>query len=54
MHGNKIRCLYDGDVYLEVEDSTFQGSGKVGLWTKADAVTEFDDLIVKKLPAKSE
>jgi hypothetical protein len=32
---------------LEVEDSTFAGSGKVGLWTKADSVMYFDDLRVE-------
>lgn len=54
MRGKKISCLYDGAEYLEVEDSTFQGPGKVGLWTKADAITEFDDLVVKRIPAKTE
>jgi len=28
---------------FEVLDSTFRQSGKVGLWTKADSVTYFDD-----------
>lgn len=28
---------------FEVQDSTFRSSGKVGLWTKADSVTYFDD-----------
>ena len=53
MRGKKISCLYDGKEYLKVEDSTFQGPGKVGLWTKADAITEFDDLVVKKISAKT-
>jgi len=26
-----------------VEDATFANAGKVGLWTKADSVTYFDD-----------
>jgi hypothetical protein len=29
-----------------VEDSTFTGPGKIGVWTKADSVTYFDDLTV--------
>jgi hypothetical protein len=29
---------------FEVEDSTFTDAGKVGLWTKADSVTLFDEL----------
>jgi hypothetical protein len=29
---------------FEVEDSTFTGAGMVGLWTKADSVTLFDEI----------
>lgn len=32
-----------------VEDKTFTTAGKIGLWTKADAVSYFDDLTVRKL-----
>jgi hypothetical protein len=31
------------------DDSTFPGSGKVGLWTKADSITHFNDLTIHKL-----
>lgn len=41
--GNVFSVLYDGKKIFEVEDSTFTGAGKVGLWTKADSVTYFDD-----------
>jgi hypothetical protein len=34
------RKLYD------VEDRTFTEAGKVGVWTKADSVTQFDDLTI--------
>ena len=44
--GNKITCYYDGDKKIEAADSTFKDAGKVGLWTKADSVTYFDDLKV--------
>ena len=44
MEGDHIQCYYDGKKYLDVKDSTFQGPGKIGLWTKADAQTHFDDL----------
>lgn len=37
--------LNDSKLY-EVEDSTFSEAGKVGLWTKADSVTQFDDLTI--------
>ncbi len=44
--GSHIECFYDGKKYLDVEDDTFQ-KGKIGLWTKADAVTYFDDVKVR-------
>jgi hypothetical protein len=44
--GNKIICFYDGVKKIESTDDTFKDAGKVGLWTKADSVTYFDDLKV--------
>ena len=44
--GNKITCYYDGSQKIEATDETFKDAGKVGLWTKADSVTSFDDLKV--------
>ena len=37
-----IVILNDKEI-SKVKDSTFKESGKVGLWTKADAVTYFDE-----------
>jgi len=42
--GNRFRVLYNGKQLFEVEDSTFSDAGKVGLWTKADSVTLFDEI----------
>jgi hypothetical protein len=42
--GNKITCYYDGNKKIEATDDTFKDAGKVGLWTKADSVTYFDNL----------
>jgi len=44
MEGDHILCYYDGGKYLDVKDSTFQAAGNIGLWTKADAQSHFDDL----------
>jgi len=44
--GNKITCYYDGEKKIDATDNTFSEAGKVGLWTKADSVTYFDDLRV--------
>jgi hypothetical protein len=41
--GNLFSVLFDGRKLFEVEDPTFPEPGKVGLWTKADSVTYFDD-----------
>ena len=44
MSGDQIECFYDGKKYLEQKDSTFTDAGKIGLWTKADAQSQFDNL----------
>lgn len=41
--GNVFTVSFDGQKLFDVEDSTFTAAGKVGLWTKADSVTYFDD-----------
>ena len=41
--GNRFKVLFNGKHLFDVEDSTFQDAGKVGLWTKADSVMLFDD-----------
>lgn len=45
--GDAVECWLDGKKYLEVKDDTFTKAGKIGLWTKADAQTYFDDLRVR-------
>ena len=44
--GDMITCYFDGDKKIEATDETFKDAGKIGLWTKADSVTSFDDLKV--------
>jgi len=41
--GKKIRVVYDGKAAIEMEDTHIAGAGAVGVWTKADSVTLFDD-----------
>jgi len=41
--GQHIRVAFDGKVYIEVDDHHIAGPGAVGVWTKADSVTAFDD-----------
>ncbi len=44
--GNLAEVFLNGTKLYEVEDDTFKDAGKVGVWTKADSVTYFDDLRV--------
>jgi len=41
--GNHFMVMFNGEKALEWDDDTFKDAGKVGVWTKADSVTVFDD-----------
>ena len=41
--GNKFTVTFDGTKVIEATDASFANAGKVGVWTKADSVTAFDD-----------
>jgi hypothetical protein len=45
--GSLFEVYLNGNKLYEVEDNTFSEAGKVGLWTKADSVTYFDDLRIE-------
>jgi hypothetical protein len=42
--GSRFSVSFNGKQLFEVDDSTFPDAGKVGLWTKADSVTLFDEV----------
>ena len=44
--GPRFEVYFNGRTLYEVEDATFRQAGHVGVWTKADSVTQFDDLTV--------
>jgi hypothetical protein len=44
--GRLFEVYFNGAKLYAVEDTTFAQPGKVGVWTKADSVTQFDDLTV--------
>lgn len=44
--GDSITCWFDGEELLHAEDTKLREPGGVGVWTKADATTLFDDLVV--------
>ena len=41
--GKHIKVSLDGKQYIELDDDHIAGPGAVGVWTKADSVTAFDD-----------
>ena len=41
--GTRINVLLDGKATIEFDDAHILGPGAVGVWTKADSVTAFDD-----------
>ena len=46
--GDHMQAWLDGTLYLDHRDARFK-SGRVGLWTKADSITAFDDLTIRGL-----
>ena len=44
--GALFEVYFNGSKLYDVEDGTFTNGGKVGVWTKADSVTQFDDLTI--------
>ena len=41
--GTHITVMLDGKTCIELDDEHIVGAGAVGVWTKADSVTAFDD-----------
>lgn len=42
---NRFTVTLDGKKAMDWDDDTFKDAGKVGVWTKADSVTLFDDFV---------
>jgi hypothetical protein len=50
--GNHFRVRLHDTLLFEADDRTFTDAGKVGLWTKANSETYFDDLNRKTSEAR--
>ena len=48
--GKHMTVLFNQRPVIELDDSTYSEAGAVGLWTKEDSVTLFDDFSVTPLP----
>jgi Domain of Unknown Function (DUF1080) len=46
--GDHITCWFDSKQVIDAHDKTYT-TGKIGLWTKADSVIAFDDLMVSPI-----
>jgi hypothetical protein len=40
--GAEAAVVYDGNRLFTIRDDTFRETGKVGVWSKADSITEFE------------
>lgn len=52
--GGHFEVSWDGQKVINANDKTFNTAGKIGVWTKADSVTEFDDLNIRKAGTTTE
>ena len=51
--GRNIAVSLNGKRYIEMDDGRIAGAGAVGMWTKADSVTAFDDFsYATRMPAR--
>ena len=51
-HGDKMEGYLNGKKYIEATDKTFTEPGGIGLWTKSDAASSFDDFSVVSANSK--
>jgi hypothetical protein len=49
VEGDRLTVSLDGKELFSATDRTFAEAGRVGLWTKADSLTHFDDLVARRL-----
>jgi hypothetical protein len=50
--GKRIRVALDGKFYIDIDDEHIAGAGSIGVWTKADSVTVFDDFTFGAVPGR--
>jgi hypothetical protein len=49
--GDRVQGWLNAALLLDYRDARFK-AGRIGLWTKADSVTAFDDLVIRGVPAR--
>ena len=48
-NGDHFEVYWDAEKVIDTDDKTFADAGKIGVWTKADSVTYFDNLAAAAL-----
>ncbi|HYE04525.1 MAG TPA: hypothetical protein VEL07_03290 [Planctomycetota bacterium] len=51
VEGDTLRAIFAGAQVLETRDAVLADGGACGVWTKAESVSRFDDLVVTPLSA---
>lgn len=51
--GEQIKVSLNGKTYIDLKDAHISQTGAVGVWTKADSVTSFDDLSYSEAKPKT-
>lgn len=54
MQNTHFQVFFDTQSLFEADDATFKEAGKVGLSTKSDSVTVFDNLHIESRDARDE
>lgn len=49
---DRFEIFWDGKKVIDARDQTFTEGGKIGVWTKADSLTYFDDLVAESFDSK--
>ena len=49
MNDSKISCSLNGNKMIDETDDTYTKAGRIGLWSKADAQSYFDDLTISPI-----
>ena len=48
--GTRLKIIFEGQTVIDRDDHTFSNSGQVGIWTKADSISEFADFNIQPAP----
>jgi hypothetical protein len=50
--GERIQCFLNAKMHFDMKDDTLKTAGKIGVWTKADAQTYFDNIVIRMVDGR--